>query len=114
MDFQPVCNASTGQTKDMSREMAAADRTLTGGGCKPNGPEGNYLCPVNGMLGLCRAMLSNGAVISCNPLVQGVVDEILKRGHCTDGNADYVCPKDMMGLCTDYLKNQQILSCKQK
>jgi hypothetical protein len=45
--------------------------------------------------------------------VPSVVDEILKRGHCTGSNAAYACPKDMMGLCGDYLKNQEILSCKQ-
>ncbi len=114
IDFQPVYDASTGQAKDMSKESAAADRTLTGGGCqRVNNQEGNYLCPVKGMLGLCQAMLKNGAVSSCGPLVPNVVDEILKRGHCTDGDANYVCPKDMIGLCGVYLKNQEILSCKQ-
>lgn len=108
-------NVSTGQAGDVSKERAAADRTLIGGGCqRVNGKAGDYLCPVKGMLGLCKAMLSNGAVSSCAPLVPTVVDQILKRGHCTDGNADYVCPHDMMGLCNDYLKNQEILSCKQK
>lgn len=64
------------------------------------------------MLGLCEAMLKNGAVASCGALVQGVVDEILKRGHCTGSEGAYVCPSGMMGLCNDYLKNQEILSCK--
>lgn len=115
LDFQPVYNTTSGQVGDTSKERAAADRTLTGGGCqRNNGREGDYLCPVKGMLGLCKAMLSNGAVSSCGPLVPSVVDQILQRGHCTGGNADYVCPKDMMGLCNDYLKNHEILSCKQK
>ncbi|HEV7219788.1 MAG TPA: hypothetical protein VGN39_13020, partial [Terriglobales bacterium] len=114
LDFQPVYNASTGQDTNMQKEAAAADRTLTGGGChRVNGQEGNYLCPVKGMLGLCQAMLKNGAVSNCGPLVPTVVDEILKRGHCTDGNAAYACPHDMMGLCGVYLKNQEILSCTQ-
>ncbi|HXX00357.1 MAG TPA: hypothetical protein VEJ00_04010 [Candidatus Acidoferrales bacterium] len=114
LDFQPVYNASTGQDKNMKQEMDVADRTLTSSGCqRVNNQEGNYLCPVKGMLGLCKAMLSNGAVTSCGPLVPNVVDEILKRGHCTDGDANYVCPSGMMGLCNDYLKNQEILSCTQ-
>ena len=115
IDFQPVYDASTGQVKDMSKERDAADRTLTGGGCqRVNGREGDYLCPVKGMLGLCQAMLKNGAVSSCGALVPNVVDEILKRGHCTSSDAAYVCPKDMMGLCDVYLKNQEIVSCKAK
>jgi len=114
LDFQPVYNASTGQDTNIKKEEDAADRTLTGGGCQHvNGQEGSYLCPVKGMLGLCQAMLKNGAVSSCGPLVPTVVDEILKRGHCSDNNADYVCPHDMMGLCGVYLKNQEILSCTQ-
>jgi hypothetical protein len=114
IDFQPVYNASTGQSGDVRKEMDAADRTLHGGGCqRVNNQEGNYVCPVKGMLGLCKAMLSNGAVTNCAPLVPNVVDEILKRGHCTDGDANYVCPHDMMGLCDVYLKNQEILSCTQ-
>lgn len=59
-------------------------------------------------------MLKNGAVSTCAPLVPNVVDEILKRGKCTDGDANYVCPHDMIGLCQVYLKNQEILSCKEK
>jgi hypothetical protein len=51
-DFQPVYNTSTGQVQDLSKEVDVADRTLTQGGCQRNGAEGNYLCPVNGMLGL--------------------------------------------------------------
>jgi len=114
LDFQPVYNARTGQDVDMKKTEDAADRTLTGGGCqRVNGLEGNYLCPVKGMLGLCQAMLKNGAVSSCGPLVPTVVDDILKRGHCTGNNAAYICPRDMMGLCGVYLKNQEILSCKQ-
>jgi hypothetical protein len=115
VDFQPVYDAATGQVKDMSKERAAADRTLTGGGCqRVNGKEGDYLCPVKGMLGLCQTMLVNGAVSSCGALVPNVVDEILTRGHCTGQNGEYVCPGDMMGLCNVYLKNQEILSCKAK
>jgi len=60
-----VYDASTGQDKDMKKEEDSADRTLTGGGCqRVNGLEGNYLCPVKGMLGLCQAMLKNNAVLS--------------------------------------------------
>lgn len=113
IDFSPTYNASTGQTVDMSTSDAAADRTLLGGGCKHskgNAP-GYYLCPVKGMLGLCNAMLKNGAVFSCAPLVPDVVDQILKRGKCTDGGAKYTCPAGMMGLCNLYVKNQEILSC---
>jgi hypothetical protein len=114
LDFQNVYNPSTGQVNNVSEEEATADRILTQSGCQQvNHQEGNYLCPVKGMLGLCQAMLKNGAVTSCAPLVPSVVDEILKRGHCTGSNAAYACPKDMMGLCGDYLKNQEILSCKQ-
>jgi len=112
LDFQPVYDASTGQDKDMKKEEDSADRTLTGGGCqRVNGLEGNYLCPVKGMLGLCQAMLKNGAVSSCSVLVPTVVDQILKRGHCTGNNGEYFCPADMLGLCDVYLKNQEILSC---
>jgi len=114
LDFQPVYNASTGQDTNIKKEEDVADKTLTDSGCqRVNGQEGNYLCPVKGMLGLCQAMLKNNAVLSCAPLVPNVVDEILKRGHCTGNNADYLCPKDMMGLCGVYLKNQEILSCTQ-
>jgi hypothetical protein len=115
MDFQPVYNPSTGQVKDMSKERAAADRTLTGGGCqRDHGQIGNYLCPVKGMLPLCKDMMSNGAVSNCNALVPTSTDEILKRGHCTGENGNYACPKDMIGLCNVYLKNEVILSCKPK
>ena len=117
MDFAEVFNASTGQVNNLANEADVADKTLEGGGCKLVGPRGNgeagkYRCPVKGMLGLCKAMLANGAVSSCTALVPDVVDEILKRGHCTGENGDYACPKDMMGLCNTYLKNQEILSCK--
>jgi hypothetical protein len=115
VDFAPTYNAKTGQTSDTKAEQDAADRTLQGGGCqRVNGQEGYYLCPVKGMLGLCKTMLNNGAVFSCGALVPNVVDEILKRGHCTVSDGAYVCPKDMMGLCDVYLKNQEILSCKAK
>jgi hypothetical protein len=117
MDFAEVYNASTGQVNNLANEADIADRTLTGGGCKAVGPRtngqaGKYLCPVKGMLGLCKAMLSNGAVSSCGALVPTSTDEILKRGHCTGDNGAYVCPNDMMGLCNLYLKNEVILSCK--
>jgi hypothetical protein len=114
IDFEPAYNPATGQIGDVKKEMDAADRTLRGGGCQPNGPEGNYLCPVKGMLGLCNAMLKNGAVLSCGPLVPTSTDQILKRGHCTGDNAAYVCPSDMIGLCNLYLKNEVILSCTLK
>ena len=115
VDFQPTYNASTGQLGDTRKERDAADRTLLGGGCqRVHNREGDYLCPVKGMLGLCKAMLSNGAVSSCGALVPTVVDQILKRGHCTDGNGAYVCPQGMMGLCNLYVKNQEILSCTRK
>jgi hypothetical protein len=115
VDFQPTYDAATGQPVDTKTERDAADRTLQGGGCKrANNQEGYYVCPVKGMLGLCNAMLKNGAVSSCSALVQSVVDKILKRGHCTGDNGEYVCPQDMMGLCNVYLKNQQIVSCTRK
>ena len=119
LDFTEIYNASTGQFSDMARAADAADRTLIGGGCKGGGARssgdlGKYQCPVKGgMYALCQAMLKNGAVASCTALVQNVVNEILTRGHCTGNAGDYVCPHDMMGLCNDYLKNQEILSCKQ-
>ena len=97
------------------KEMEAADRTLTGGGCQRNGQEGHYLCPIKGgMLGLCNTMLNNGAIWSCGALVPTPVDEILKRGGCREpSNGDFNCPSGMMGLCEQYLKNGVILSCKQ-
>jgi hypothetical protein len=94
----------------------AADRTLTGGGCQRNqGRLGDYLCPVKGMLNLCNTMLNNGAVASCGVLVPVPVDQILKRGGCRNSQGqlgDYACPAGMMGLCNQYVKNQEILSCK--
>ena len=96
------------------KEEASADRTLTGGGCQRNGAIGNYLCPIKGMLGLCKLMLSNGAVLSCEVLVPTSTDQILKRGGCTGSGGVYACPSGMIGLCNDYLKNGVILSCKQK
>ncbi|HYB65328.1 MAG TPA: hypothetical protein VEC59_08730 [Steroidobacteraceae bacterium] len=116
VDFEPVFNPGTGQIGDTSKERDAADRTLRGGGCqRVNGQEGNYLCPVKGMLGLCRTMLSNNAVSGCGALVPAVVDQILRRGKCTGnaGNdAEYACPQSMLGLCDLYVKNQEIVSCK--
>jgi hypothetical protein len=60
-------------------------------------------------------MLNNGAVLSCDPLVPQVVDEILKRGGCRENGAvgAYVCPAGMMGLCQQYVKNHVVLSCQQ-
>jgi hypothetical protein len=113
VDFEPVYNLVTGQIEDTHKERDAADRTLLGGGCqRVNGQEGNYLCPVKGMLGLCKTMMSNNAVSSCGALVPNVVDEILKRGKCTGNNGEYACPQGMMGLCNLYVKNQEIVSCK--
>ncbi len=116
MDFQPVYNAATGQVQDMSKERDVADRTLRGGKCLPNGPEGNYLCPVDGMLGLCKTMLQNSAVLSCGALIPTSTDQILRRGGCTeDGQSGtYACPSGMMGLCGLYVKNKVVLSCRQK
>ena len=116
MDFQPVFNAATGQAQDMSRERDAADRTLTGGGCQRNGAEGNYLCPVNGMLGLCEAMLKNSAVLSCGALIPTSTDQILRRGGCTEEgqSGGFDCPSGMMGLCQLYVKNKVVASCRQK
>lgn len=116
VDFAPTYNAKTGKTTDTQSEQDAADRTLQGGGCKPlvAKQEGYYLCPPNGMLGLCNTMLNNGAVFSCGALIQSVVDQILRRGKCTGNNGHsgaYVCPADMMGLCNVYRKNQQVVSC---
>jgi hypothetical protein len=96
------------------KELDTADRTLTGGGCQRDGPEGHYLCPVKGMLGLCDAILTNGAILSCGALVPTQVDEILKRGGCREtSGGNFNCPASMMGLCDQYLKNGVILSCKQ-
>jgi hypothetical protein len=116
IDFQPVFNAATGQVADMSKERDVADRTLTGGGCQRNGAEGNYLCPVNGMLGLCQTMLKNSAVLSCGVLVPTVVDQILRRGGCAPqgDSGTYECPSGMMGLCNQYVKNKEIVSCREK
>ena len=116
MDFQPVFNAATGQVEDMSKERDVADRTLTGGGCKQNPSEGNYLCPVNGMLGLCNTMMKNSAVLSCGALIPTSTDQILRRGGCSEegDSGTYQCPSGMMGLCGLYVKNQVVLSCKQK
>ncbi len=107
-----TCNSG-----NLQRIEDAADRTLTGGACVRNqGREGEYLCPVKGMLNLCNTMLSNGAVASCAALVPIQVDQILKRGGCRDDQGQagvYMCPSGMIGLCNLYLKNQEILSCKQ-
>jgi hypothetical protein len=98
----------------LPKEEDAADRTLTGGGCQRNqGREGDYLCPVKGMFGLCNTMLTNGAVASCSALVPIQVDQILKRGGCrSDSTGTYSCPNGMIGLCNLYVKNQEILACK--
>jgi hypothetical protein len=116
MDFQPVYNAGTGQVNDMSKERDVADRTLTGSGCQRNGSEGNYLCPVNGMLGLCNTMLKNSAVLSCGALIPTSTDQILRRGGCAEvgQSGTFECPSAMMGLCQLYVKNQVVPSCRQK
>ncbi|MGA2276123.1 MAG: hypothetical protein ABSG00_00860 [Terracidiphilus sp.] len=116
IDFQPVFNAASGQVMDMSKERDVADRTLTGGGCERNGAEGNYLCPVKGMLGLCNAMLKNSAVLSCGALIPTSTDQILRRGGCAeDGQSGtFACPAGMVGLCQLYVKNQVVASCRQK
>jgi hypothetical protein len=116
IDFQPFFNAGTGQVNDVSKEVGAADRTLTGGGCHQNPGEGNYLCPVNGMLGLCNTMMKNSAVLSCGALIPTSTDQILRRGGCSEEgqSGTYECPSSMMGLCGLYVKNQVVLSCKQK
>lgn len=118
VDFAPTYNAKTGKTTDTKSEQDVADRTLRGGHCeRVNNQEGYYLCPPNGMLGLCNTMMNNGAVFSCGALIQSVVDQILKRGKCTGNDRNsgaYVCPADMMGLCNVYLKNQQVVSCTRK
>ncbi len=98
------------------KEEDSADRTLTGGGCERNaGREGDYLCPLKGMLGLCNTMLKNGAILSCGLLVPPSTDQILKRGGCNDSEraGAFVCPSGMMGLCNLYVKNGVILSCRQ-
>jgi hypothetical protein len=115
VDFQPVYNAASGQVVDMSKERDVADRTLVGGGCHQNPSKGNYLCPVNGMLGLCNTMMKNGAVLRCGALITTVVDQILRRGCNQEGQTGiYECPSGMMGLCQLYVKNQEVVSCKQK
>jgi len=98
----------------LPKEMDSADRTLTGGGCVQNQHrEGDYLCPLKGMLGLCDTMLSNGAVVSCGVYVPIQVEQILSRGGCRgDSTATYACPNGMMGLCNLYVKNQEIRACK--
>lgn len=119
VDFAPSYNASTGQVRDISREADAADRTLGGGGCKAvgsrlSGQPGNYVCPVKGMLGLCQDMRSNAAVASCGALVPETVDKALRyKNYCTGNDGNYVCKHDMMALCNTYLRNQEILSCKE-
>lgn len=116
MDFQPVYNAATGQVQDMSKERDVADRTLMDGGCQHNDAEGNYLCPVKGMLGLCNAMLKNSAVLSCGAFIPTSTDQILRRGGCTEEgqSGTFECPSGMMGLCQLYVKNQVVASCRQK
>ncbi|MGC1462511.1 MAG: hypothetical protein WA802_09945 [Terracidiphilus sp.] len=116
IDFAPLYNAATGQEGNVARELEVADHTLTGGGCKPNGAEGNYLCPVDGMLGLCQTMMKNNAVMSCGALIPTSTDQILRRGGCTeDGQSGvFECPSGMMGLCQLYVKNKVVVSCRQK
>lgn len=44
------------------------------------------------------------------------VDQILQRGGCSDDgqSGTYECPSGMMGLCQLYVKNKEVVSCKQK
>lgn len=128
MDFAEVYNASTGEVSNMTKEADAADKTLThdgrgtqDGACellgtRLSGEAGKYLCPIKGgMLGLCQAMLKTGSVASCGVYVPPQVDKALKyKAYCSGENGEYVCQKDMMALCNTYLKNQEILSCKQR
>jgi hypothetical protein len=99
-------------------EENAADRTLTGGGCQRDGAIGHYLCAnQNGMLNLCKTMLKNGAVLSCDLLVPIQTDQILTRGGCSvdpGKRGNYSCPNSMLGLCQLYVKNQVIYSCQKK
>jgi hypothetical protein len=111
----------------------SADRTLTGGGCERTGGAGifctpafchNYLCPV-GMLGLCNDILKNGAVLSCDVLVPPAIDLELKKAGCDCGGVsgkvilsclpgNYYCSPGGMAKCNQEVKEQHILSCKQK
>ena len=118
LDFQTSYNPNTGQVsgkgQNVTRERQVAYSTLTGGGCTADSEQqGDFLCPLNGMYGLCVTMLNNGAVASCGALVVPVVDHILRNGHCTGSAGNYSCPKGMMGLCETYIKNRQVLACKQ-
>jgi hypothetical protein len=117
----------------LPKEEDAADRTLTGGGCERTGGAGifctpafchNYLCPV-GMLGLCNDILKNGVVLSCDVLVPPAVDLELKKAGCDCGGVsgkiilaclpgNYYCSPGGMAKCNQEVKEQHILSCKQK
>ena len=46
----------------------------------------------------------------------GTPNTLLRRGSCSqqDDSGTYLCPAGMMGLCNQYVKNKEILSCKQK
>ncbi len=119
LDFQTTYNPGTGQvsgqTQNATNERPVAYRTLTQGGCTADSePQSDFLCPLNGMYGLCETMLKNGAVASCGALVPTVVDHVLRNGHCTGSGGNYACPnKGMVGLCETYVKNKEVLSCKQ-
>jgi len=119
LDFQTTYNPGTGQVtgggQDVTRERQVAYSTLTQGGCTGDSvQQSDFLCPLNGMYGLCETMLKNGAVASCGALVPPVVDHILRNGHCTGSGGNYTCPnKGMVGLCETYVKNKEVLSCKQ-
>ncbi|HEV2576901.1 MAG TPA: hypothetical protein VGU25_06800 [Acidobacteriaceae bacterium] len=119
LDFQTTYNPGTGQVsgqgQNVTRERQVAYNTLTQGGCTADSEQqSDFLCPLNGMYGLCETMLKNGAVASCGALVPAVVDHILRNGHCTGSGGNYSCPnKGMVGLCETYVKNKEVLSCKQ-
>jgi hypothetical protein len=61
-------------------------------------------------------MMKNSAVLSCGALIPTSTDQILRRGGCSEegDSGTYQCPSSMMGLCGLYVKNQVVLSCKQK
>lgn len=94
LDFQTTYNPGTGHVsgsgRDVTTERQAAYRTLTQSGCTADSEQqGDFLCPLNGIYGLCETMLKNGAVSSCGALVPAVVDHILKNGHCTGSGGNY-------------------------
>jgi len=122
LDFATTYNPGTGAVsgtggRDVTKERQAAYDMLTRNQlCSVDSQQGaDYRCPVKGgMYVLCETFLKNGAVSSCTAIVVKSVDDMLRHGHCTGGNANYACPKDMVALCDTFLKNQEVLSCKQQ